>query len=83
MTDLHVAVAACIASKANNKEFSLHYFPEKDLWRAQIGNPCPAVSLGETQGEYSADGSTPLEAVNGLFAQIEAPDLNEPLAKDH
>jgi hypothetical protein len=40
-------------------------------WVAEIGNPCSAVRLGESVGEYCGEGKTAKEAVKALIHRLE------------
>jgi hypothetical protein len=69
---IEVLIGACIAKKAGNKEFALFYLGEWNgkAWRAEIGNTCSDVMLGESNGEFSGVGDTALKSVRDLFNAI-------------
>jgi len=74
MAKLSKLIAGCLEIKQGNKEFAL-FFADYDEagfkpWRAEIGNTCAAVSLGESTGEFCGEGMTPKEAVIDLQAKI-------------
>ncbi len=71
-------INACIEAKQGDKAFALFYEPADEggpdwlPWSAMIGNPDPEVRLGESTGEYSADGHSPEEAVAALLGMLKA-----------
>ena len=72
MTDLNSLIAQCIEKKRGDKEFALFYSGRiLRPWLAMIGNQNKHAMLGETGGDFEADGRTALEAVKSLLHQIE------------
>lgn len=70
MDNLSDLIRACIVERGNkNNDFALFFIDYgENKFRADIGNPSNFVMLGETEGELSCNGKTPLEAVQGLLA---------------
>lgn len=69
MADLTELIDQCIEAKTGNKEFALFYFGEAS-WRAEIGNTCAHVTLGEQEGEFRGEGNTKEEAVKSLLQAV-------------
>ncbi len=62
---LEALINECIAVKRGDKEFALFHWHD-GTWTAEIGNPRADVSLGECDGEFKAEGETPIAAVRAL-----------------
>lgn len=61
-------IEACLAKKVGDKELGLFYLPGLlHPWTVGIGNPLGVVSLGESSGEYTAEGATLEEALQNLL----------------
>lgn len=58
-----------IFKMAGNQEFAL--FHDEGIWVAEIGNPSPAVRLGESVGKFVGSANTPHGAVEQLIIALE------------
>lgn len=74
---LEELIKACV----NKEEFALFYYPPSRLisedacWSAEYGNKSSSLSLGEVGGDYSANGSTPEEAMANLWLELNKKDI--------
>lgn len=69
-------ISACLALKPG-EDFALFFIPKRedlpgdeDAWQADIVNETKYVMLGESSGVFSAEGSTPEEAVSNLLEKL-------------
>lgn len=65
---LSALIEQVIGKKTGNKEFALFYLDPS--WQAEIGNPSEAVMLGESTGQFCAQGNTAEEAVGNLLQKV-------------
>jgi hypothetical protein len=68
--------------KQGDRDFALFHYAGNNTvdgpWRAEIGNTFPYVSLGEAPAEFSAQGTTPEDAVRALIVEVERSQGIEP-----
>lgn len=61
--------SASSAPRLENNELSLHH--DGGEWKCRLGNECPSVFLGESEGLYSSGWrSSPEEAVLDILNQL-------------
>ncbi len=69
--NLRELIDECIAAKEGDREFALFSFGD-GKWRAEIGNTCPHVMIGEADAEFRGEGETPEVAVLQLIQNVRA-----------